>query len=95
MSIYIIVLLVMRAKVCLFYYYSDTKGLSDKANVIKSAGERDSLWSPGWSPRETKELRAYLGDRIKTTLKRRKERSWLCSRRRTNCSYRSTTSDFY
>ncbi len=39
MSIYIIVLLVMRAKVCLFYYYSDTKGLSDKANVIKSAGE--------------------------------------------------------
>ncbi len=50
MSIYIIVLLVMRAKVCLFYYYSDTKGLSDKANVIKSAGERDGLWSPGWSP---------------------------------------------
>lgn len=72
MSIYIIVLLVMRAKVCLFYYYSDTKGLSDKANVIKSAGERDGLWSPGWSPRETKELRAYLGERIKTTLKRRR-----------------------
>ncbi len=76
---YIIVLLVMRAKVCLFYYYSDTKGLSDKANVIKSAGERDGLWSPGWSPRETKELRAYLGERIKTTLKEEKRTELGCA----------------
>lgn len=41
---------------CLCYHFSDTKGLSDKADVIKDAGERDGLWSPGWSPQGTKEL---------------------------------------
>lgn len=53
-------------------FYSDTKGLSGKAEVIKGAGERHRLWSPGWSPRGTKDLQVYLGVRIKTTFKRRR-----------------------
>ena len=52
--------------------YSDTKGLADKAEVIKGAGERHGLWSLGWSPRGTTDLQVYIGERIKTTLKRRR-----------------------
>ncbi|KAK7137447.1 hypothetical protein R3I93_017516 [Phoxinus phoxinus] len=51
---------------------TDTKGLADKAEVIKVAGERHGVWSPGWSPRGTKDLQVYIGERIKTTLKRRR-----------------------
>lgn len=59
--------------VCLRGTWYLNNNQTNNADVIKEAGERDSLWSPGWSHRGTKELQAYPGKRIKTTLKRGSE----------------------
>ncbi|KAA0712561.1 hypothetical protein E1301_Tti017117 [Triplophysa tibetana] len=49
---------------------NNTKGLYEKTNFIKEAGERDGLWSPGWSPCGSKDMQQYLAEKIKTTLKK-------------------------
>ncbi|KAI4790508.1 hypothetical protein KUCAC02_034589 [Chaenocephalus aceratus] len=50
----------------------DTKVLKMKADVIAIDGEAKSIWLPGWRPNGSKSLPSYLGERIKSALRKRR-----------------------
>ncbi|KAI4788323.1 hypothetical protein KUCAC02_023589 [Chaenocephalus aceratus] len=50
----------------------DTKDLNQKATVIAIDGEEKGIWLPDWRPKETTCLQAYLGERIKSALRKRR-----------------------
>ncbi|XP_034082383.1 uncharacterized protein LOC117552833 isoform X2 [Gymnodraco acuticeps] len=50
----------------------DTKDLKLKAAVIAIHGEAEGIWLPGWRPNRSTSLPSYLGERIKTTLRKRR-----------------------
>ncbi|KAK5902895.1 hypothetical protein CesoFtcFv8_008110 [Champsocephalus esox] len=50
----------------------DTKDLKMKAAVIAIDGEAKGIWLPGWRPNGTKSLPSYLGERIKSALRKRR-----------------------